>query len=183
METLVEPVAFVCKPLGMETMNERDRLDSLAFQRETAEVQRVLFAALQVLRSAQDQVSEIKTVAERSDRVPMEIRDRARALEITLLDLAERFSGDPTKPQRSEPEMPGLIERLQTVIGGHWSTTQAPTATHRQQLAIVTEALPQLLTDLRKAVESDLGRLQSDLDKMAAPWTNGRKIPVWPPKK
>lgn len=179
-ETLVEPVSFQCVPMGLADLDEGQRTASLEFQKQTAEMQRVLLAAYSVLQSAQERVGQIKAVAERSDRVPTELRDRARDLELRLLDLSERFSGDPTKPARQEPAMPGLIDRLQTVIRGHWSTSQSPTQTHRKLYDLVDQALPELIADLRKAVEKDLVRLEADLDKLAAPWTPGRKIPDWP---
>lgn len=181
-ETLVQPVAINCIPQGMAGLDPAQRAASLQFQRETAEVQRVLLAAYEVLQAAQQRVAEIKELAARSGRVPLELRDRARALELKMLDLQARFTGDPTKPKRSEPELPGLIERLQVVIGGHWSTSQSPTQTHRKQYQLVVEAIPELLDQVRQAVDGELPALEAELDKVAAPWTPGRKIPAWPPK-
>lgn len=181
-EVLVEPTEFQCIPLGMADLNEEQRQQSLEFQRQTAELQRVLLAAYEVLREGTSRVEAMKGLAERSHRLPLEFRDRVRQLELRLLDLTEQFAGDPTQSRRSEPSMPGLVGRLQTVIRGHWSTSQAPTETHRKQFEMVAEALPKLLDDVRKAVEKDLVKLEADLDKAAAPWTPGRKIPAWPPK-
>jgi hypothetical protein len=183
LDVLVEPVEFQCVPLGMADLDEDQRSASLEFQQQTAELQRVLLAAYEVLQDAQQRVETIKSLSERSQRLPIEFRQRARELELRMLDLEERFAGDPTKPRRSEPGMPGLVGRLQTVIRGHWSTSQSPTETHRKQYEMVSEALPELLKDLRKAVEKDLATLESDLDKARAPWTPGRSIPRWQPKK
>lgn len=180
MTVLVEPVSFECVPLGLADLSEQQREESLVFQQQTAEMQRVLLASYQVLQSAMERVGQIKELAQSSSRVPMEYRNRARDLELRLLDLQERFSGDPTAANRSEPAMPGLIDRVQTVIGGHWSTSQSPTQTHRKLYEMVAEAMPELLGDLRTAVEKDLALLEADLDKLSAPWTPGRKIPKWP---
>jgi hypothetical protein len=179
---MVEPVSFECYPLGLAELDDQQRVESLEFQKQTADLQRVLLAGYQVLQSATERVQQIKDLAENSNRVPIELRSRARELEIRLLDLDERFSGDPTTDRRSEPAMPGLISRVQTIIGGHWSTSQSPTETHRKLYTMVADAMPKLLDDLRVAVERDLVKLEADLDKLSAPWTPGRKIPSWPAK-
>jgi photosystem II stability/assembly factor-like uncharacterized protein len=179
---LAEAESFECIPLGLAELTEQQRAESLAFQQQTAEMQSVLLAAYQVLQEAMARVGEIKSVAEDSSLVPLEFRNRARELEIGLMDLRERFAGDPTTERRSEPAMPGLIDRVQTIVGGHWSTSQTPTETHRKLYEMVSEAMGPLLADLRKAVEKDLVRMEAELDKMSAPWTPGRKIPNWPTK-
>lgn len=179
LTVLVEPVEFECVPMGLADLSEEQRAESMKFQQETADMQRVLLAGYQVLQSAMDRVGEIKSLAEQSSRVPLEMRTKARELEIRLMDLKEQFSGDPTAAERSEPAMPGLIDRVQTIIGGHWSTSQSPTQTHRKLYDMVDAAMPELLDSLRKVVEEDLVALEEELDKVSAPWTPGRKIPDW----
>lgn len=179
---LSEPVTFECYPLGMAELSDDDRRASQAFQKETAELQRVLLASNSVLQNALERVRAMKGVMERSPRLDIEMRKEARTLELKLMDLQEVLAGDTTRAKRQEPAMPGLLSRLDQVVGGHWSTTSGPTTTQRQQFEIVSEQLTSWIKKLRPLVEQDLIRMEKKLEAAGAPWTDGRALPKWPPK-
>ena len=171
------PVEFEVVPMGFQAMSESDRNAAFKFQQETANLQRAVLAAVEVANQADQQVDLIKRAIEISPQLPLEMRKEARDLELRLLDIRERFSGDPTKPRRSEPAMPGILSRIQTVVRGHWANTIGPTSTHRRNYEIAAEEFREVLVDLRKLVETDLVALSKKLDEAGAPWTPGRRIP------
>ncbi len=182
IKELVPPVAFECKPLRGDIVTPEQRDAALAFQNETAEAMRVVMASNQILSDALSRIDSIKVVIERSPRLDLEMYKSARELQIRLLDLQERLVGDRTRSRRNEPEMPGLLGRLQQVVQGSWTSTLGPTQTHRRNFAIVGEQLPGLLADLKQAIEVDLVALEKQLDEVSAPWTQGRSIPEWSKK-
>ncbi len=63
--------------------------------------------------------------------------------------------------------MPGLLSRLQQVVGGHWATTSAPTTTYRQQYDLVYSKMESFLGSLRVIVEQELPN-----------WRSSSKAPV-----
>lgn len=182
VKELVGPVEFECVPMGMTDFTPEQRLASKEFQKKTADLQRVILASSSVLGDTLERVRYMKSAIERSPRLELDLRKKARELELKLLDLQEQLNGDPTKPSRQEPEVPGLLSRLQNVVGGHWATSSAPTTTYVQQYDIVYGKMEGFLTSLRQIAEVEVPELEKDLESKGAPWTPGRTLPAWPPK-
>lgn len=76
--------------------------------------------------------------------------------------------------------MTSMQDRLGRIVGGTWSTTMAPTQTHRRQYEIVSTEFAAWVPQLRAIVEQDLPRLARAAEAAGAPWTPGRPIPNWP---
>ncbi|MCH5373478.1 MAG: glycosyl hydrolase, partial [Planctomycetes bacterium] len=161
---LVPATPLEVEPLGFDDVPEPNRRAILAFQQQTGDLQRAVFGAYRAAEEARQQLRYIKATIERTPQLPLELREEARQLELRLMDLMEKFDGDPTRPKRSEPGMPGIIDRLQTIVAGHWSTTTGPTETHRKSYEIVADEFGQLLPALRELVEKDLVRLSRKLE-------------------
>jgi hypothetical protein len=105
----------------------------------------------------------------------------ARTLEAHLDDLAIALSGDPVVAGHNEPTPPSIVDRVQRVISGQWSSTSAPTATHQDGYRIASEEFSAWLPGLRQAVEDDLRRLEDRMEAAGAPWTPGR-VPRFTPE-
>ncbi len=75
--------------------------------------------------------------------------------------------------------MPGILARVQSIVSGHWSTTTGPTKTHRSSFDMAARQFGVAIGPLRKLVEKDVPALAKKLEAAKAPWTPGRKIPVW----
>ncbi len=176
---LAAATAFVVEPLGMPSLPPADREAILAFQRQTGELQRAVMGANGAAEEAAERIDDIKNVIEAWPDAELGLREEARGLELRLIDLRERLTGDPTKPRRSEPAMPGIMDRVQQIVRGHWSSTSAPTATHRRNYEIAAEEFSAIYDDLRQVIEVDLVALEDRLEAAGAPWTAGRKLPRW----
>ena len=176
---LVPPVSFEVEALGTSTLPAADRARILAFQKKTGALQRAAMGANGVVREVQNRIKYIKRAVELTPDADMSLREEARKLELGIQDLSERLNGDPTKSRRSEPAMPGLLARIQQIVRGHWSSTSAPTATHRKNYEIAAAEFGEIVGALRALVERELPALEARLDAVGAPWTPGRKIPDW----
>ncbi len=176
---LVPPTPFEVEPLGMPSLPPADREAVLAFQRQTGELQRAAMGANGAAGEAADRITEIKNVIEVWPGADPSLREEARALELSLMDLRERLTGDPTKPRRNEPEMPGIMDRIQQIVRGHWSSTSAPTDTHRRNYEIAAQQFSEIYDELRRLIETDLPALEDKLEAAGAPWTSGRHLPRW----
>ncbi len=180
---MVPPTSFQVEPLGMSSLGPTDRDALLAFQKEVGSLQRAAMGARRAADEANNQIKYIKHAIEVSPAVDLSLRDEVYRLEIRLRDLREALTGDPTKPRRSEPELPGILDRIQQIVFGHWSSTSAPTATHRRNYEIASAQYGAIVGDLKQLVEVDLVALENRLEAAGVPWTPGRGIPDWPPRK
>lgn len=176
---LLEPTSFEVEPLRQPTLPPADREAVLAFQRRVGELQRAAMGATRAARDAMERIEDIKNVIEVWPGADMGLREEARSLELRLMDLQEALTGDPTKPRRSEPAMPGIVDRIQTIVFGHWSTTSAPTTTHERSYEIAAEEFGDIYDDLRQLIETDMPALEQRLEETGAPYTPGRGLPRW----
>ena len=176
---LIPPTPFEVESLGLPTLPPADREAILAFQRQTGRLQRAVMGAGAAAGEAANRLKYIKRTIETTPSLDASLRDEARALELRLMDLREGFSGDRTLPRRSESASPGIMSRIRQIVRGHWSSTSAPTATHRKNYEIAEAAFSAMLDDLRVLVEQDLVALEQRLEAAGAPWTPGRGVPRW----
>lgn len=179
VETLSEPVEFNVVALGEPTIPVQDRAAVAAFNAEVGSLQRALMATNAVAAGAAEQLDMIEHAVRRHPQVDLALIERVEAMRLQLTDLRQEISGDPTKRRRSEPEMPGIMQRLNTVVGGAWSVSYGPTQTHREQYAIAADAFADLLPRMRSFTENDLPALQAELEAAGVPWTPGRGLPDW----
>jgi hypothetical protein len=91
------------------------------------------------------------------------------------------LSGDAVRDKFSEPRSPSIVERVQGIVDGHWSTTSAPTQTHRRAYDIAAQSFAGVLDRLKNLVEADLKDLEEKAEASGAPWTPGR-VPSWKPE-
>jgi hypothetical protein len=81
----------------------------------------------------------------------------------------------------NEADPPAIVDRVGQVVGGHWSSTSAPTQTHMENYHLAAQAFAPVLNDLRQLIEVDLKNLENKMEAADAPWTPGR-VPVWKPE-
>lgn len=179
LTALAGPVEFEVALLGEASLPAADREAVLAFARDTGELQRAVFGANEAAGEAANRIAYIQHTIEITPGLDPLLLERARSLEIELTDLRERLTGDPTTSKRSEPAMPGIIDRINQIVEGLWGTTSAPTVTHRLNYEIASAEFGAMVADLRRLVETDLRTLENDLEEAGAPWTPGRGVPRW----
>src|SRR5262249_5959797 len=127
---------------------------------------------------AQRRLDHVKKAAEDTPGGDPRWGSDARDLESRLKDLKESLSGDPVRGKRNEPTPPSIVDRVQGIVAGHWSSSQAPTATPRQAYETAARAFEGVLAKLRTLVETDLKNLEDRMEAGQAPWTPGR-VPRW----
>ena len=175
---LGEPQAFQVVPLGAATLGPVDRAAVLAFSKRTARVQRAALGAVEAAKEAKGRVDHLGKAILDTPAAGPEMLAEARRLSLALADLDVVLNGDSTLGKRNEPAHPGLVDRVQSVVYGHWSTTTAPTATQEREVAAAATDLETALSTLR-AIVKDLSSLEAKAEALGAPWTPGR-IPVLP---
>ncbi|MGE3819137.1 MAG: glycosyl hydrolase [Isosphaeraceae bacterium] len=177
---LAGPAEFSVEPLNFATLPEPDRAAVLAFAKQTGELQRAALGTAEALDEGLAQVGTIERIVRVTPALPTELLKDVRTLRLKLLDLREVFSGDPTRPSRNEPAPGGLLDRIETIVQGHWSTTSAPTGSHRKNYEVASAEFTEVLAKLRPLLDTELPALHEKLEEAGAPWAPGRKLPRWP---
>jgi photosystem II stability/assembly factor-like uncharacterized protein len=167
-------------PLYLALFNESDRKDVLAFQQKASRLQKAAMGAAGALDEARTRVQHIRRALDQVDGPDQNLLAKVNAVDNTLRDLDEQLNGNSVMRARSEPTPPALLDRINTAING-LGTTQPPTSTHREALAIAERDFVPLLAKLRQTITVDLASIEKQLNAVDAPWTPGR-IPTWPPQ-
>ncbi len=178
---LGEPQSFETTPLGLATLAAADRQGLLAFQAKTARLQRAVLGAIRAVEEAHQRLDFLKAAIEDTPAAGVELGDRARALEIALVDLETELGGDRTVAARNEPTPPSIVGRVQRIVYGQWTSTSPPTQTHVDAYDVASEAFADVLARLTGLLEDDLAALEADAEAAGAPWTPGR-VPTWTPE-
>jgi len=181
LTSLGDPQTFEAVPLGTATLPAKDRAGLLAFERKTARLQRAVLGAVDAAAEAQKRIDHLKRALLDTPGADPKLGDDARAIEARLKDLQTGLSGDQTIASRSEPTSPSIADRVQGIVGGHWSATTNPTDTHHRAYEMAASQFGDLLEKLRTLVTVDLKRLEDAAESAGAPWTPGR-LPTWKPE-
>ena len=179
---LAPPRPFRVEPLGAATLPAADRDALLAFQREVAALQR---AAVAVDRAAREAVGRLDLLRRAARAAPgldaAAYEARIAGFEAQLFDLRRVLSRDRTALDRAEFAPPSILDRIGRIARAGFTSTSAPTATHRESWTVASEQLAEASEALRSLVEGEIAALEAELEAAGAPWTPGRPIPRWPP--
>ncbi len=178
---LGQPQTFEAVPLGLASLPVTDQAAQLDFQRKTARLQRAVMGATEALDEAQNRLRFVQKAILDTPGADLKLAQQARALDLRLQDIEVKLTGDPVLAGRNEPTPPAILDRVQNVVGGHWSTSAAATRTFQDDYAAAAAEFAPVLADLRQAIGVDLKALEDQLESLGAPWTPGR-LPTWQPE-
>jgi photosystem II stability/assembly factor-like uncharacterized protein len=178
VETAIgQPQTFNVVPLHLSQMNAGDRAKTLEFQKRASRLQKAIMGAARANEDALVRVQLIRGALDQIDGPDPKLVARVNAVDKALRDIDEVINGDPTLRSANEPAPPALVDRITTAVNG-FTTTSAPTNTHREALAIAEEQFVPLLAGMRQAIDVELAAIDKELNAAGAPWTPGR-IPDW----
>ncbi len=179
---LGEPQTFEAVPLGISALPAPDREALASFHQQAAQLQRAVMGTVEVVNDTKNQLTAMRDAIDATPGIGTEPGSRVRELEVQLAAFEIALLGDRSLAKRQEPTLPSIVDRIERVMGAHWSSTSAVTQTHIRNYEIANEAFVDMLVDLRRLIDEDLVTLQHNLDEARAPWTPGRGLPVWPLK-
>ncbi|MEZ6094204.1 MAG: hypothetical protein R3C03_08180 [Pirellulaceae bacterium] len=176
---VIPATEFEIEPITFGDTAEIDRKEIVEFVKQANKLANAVSAATQMAAEASEQLDAVEQLTRSAAEVDPTVWKDIRELQVKLMDIQEKFGGDPTRTRRNEDAMPGLQGRLGNAMFGAMGSTDGPTDTHRRQFEIAAEEYEAVIGDLKKVVEKDVPALLKRLDEMGAPWTPGRKIPDW----
>jgi hypothetical protein len=91
------------------------------------------------------------------------------------------LTGDRVLVRRNENVPASIDDRVSAVMEGERFSLSKPTQTHIDDYNIAAAEFADQLAKLHALVESDLSKLEKDMEAAGAPWTPGR-VPLWSEK-
>jgi len=143
------------------------RLDNLMRESEGAD---------SAIKSLLMELSAVKQTLLRSDAA-MALREQARNLELQVLDLQLKLSGDEVRDLNGDPGQVPVNRRIGVARMGTAFSSYGPTPTHLDSLQIAEQGFAGIKAALDKIYGTELPALRKALDDAGVPWTPGRGVP------
>lgn len=177
---LIPPKEFVVKTLDNTTVPAENREELVAFQKEVAELYRVISGTEEFADELMERVRHAKQAAQRTVGASPELMAKISALETQLDEVLWKFNGQRPKASREEnwPAPPSINERLGGIVWIHYRSTSGITKAQRDQYEILKEMFPPVLEELKGIYSNSLPEIENELEAIGAPYTPGR-VPVW----
>jgi photosystem II stability/assembly factor-like uncharacterized protein len=179
---LGDPQSFQATPLRAASLPAPDQAATLQFEQKTARLQRAVLGASALVKDLRTQLTLTRRAVEDSPKADAALAADVRRIENRVRDLQVALDGDSVVRRYNEPTPASIVERVQGVVAGHWTSTSGPTGTHKRSYQIASEMFAPVLEQLRAIVEVDMKALSDRLEAVGAPWTPGR-VPRWVPEK
>ncbi|MGZ5481260.1 MAG: VPS10 domain-containing protein [Pyrinomonadaceae bacterium] len=176
--SMSEPQTFQVVVEGQERMTQADRAALVEFQTKVARLQRAVQGTLDAANALTPRLAAIRRALLETPNAPATLLDEAAQLEKRKNDILRALRGDQALRARNMNLPPSISQRVNSIVGGQRLSTQRPTQTHFDQYATAAAEFEGTLTRLRQLIESDLQRLEKQMEAAGAPWTPGR-IPEW----
>ena len=174
---LAGPEEFQVELLDLGGLGDSDPEASAAFRRKVISLRRAVLGAVRTAGEVSDRLDHLKEAIRATPPAGPETAAELERLRDELNRVQAALRGDRTRSERNIPQTPSIRDRVERIAGDQWYTTTAPTGTHREGYRYAAEAFADELTRLRQLV-GDLQALESELERMGAPWTPGR-LPDW----
>jgi photosystem II stability/assembly factor-like uncharacterized protein len=170
------PQSFDVIPLRQRGLTGAPPGEVTAFALRLDDLNREVTGAGAAIEALLTETAAIRETLLRS-RAPQELHERARNIELVLLDLQQQLQGDETRSLYSEEGPVPISRRLEVAVLGTFRSTYGPTVTHRRSAEIAESEFEELHSRLQQIGDSDLPALRRDLDAAGVPWTPGRTVP------
>ena len=172
---ITEALPFNAVLLNQFSLPVQDREALLAFQTEVSELSRVMTGTRSLAQEQQAKLTSIRKAIKQTPGTGVEVYEKVKELDASLKEILYALEGPQARASWEELPPMGmpLNKRLNVMVYTHWRSTSELTKTERDQLEILKEEFPPLLTALEQVVvEIDL--LDDRLEELKAPWTPGR---------
>ncbi len=180
LTNLVDPVEFTCKKLNNTTLPAEDYNENVEFAKKVSKLAVAMAGTQRLIGETTSKVESIKKAIYATPGASQKLMDKARALSKELDELNFKMNGSEAKASAEEipPEPVPLNNRMGIISYTHMGSTSGITSTEKENYEILKEEFPPVLNVLKRIVKTDIPALESELNRIGAPWTPGR-LPVW----
>jgi len=122
---------------------------------------------------------ELKAIKQTLPRSPADsaLRAQARALELEVMDLQLKLSGDDARDLAGDVGPVSVARRINVAQMGTSFSSYGPTPTHERSLDIAEQEFASIKAALKRVFDTDLPALRKAMDEAGVPWTPGRGVP------
>ncbi len=157
---------------GKENISPADAKALAEFQRKVGNLQRAVGAASSVATAAKTNIGLLRrAAAEAPVENPKRFIDQADALNDEIDELINAIRGGRAN---TDIPPPSILNRIGNVAGTIRLSTIKPTQTQVANYELANSMFAPILVRLRKLVETDIPKLEKELDAVGAPLTPGR---------
>lgn len=178
LTNLVDPVEFTCRKLDNTTLPAADYKENVEFAKKVQKLAIAVVGTGRLIGEASSKVENIKQAIYSTPGASQDLMNKARALGVELEELNFKMNGLKAKASAEEvpPAEVSLNTRLSNITYTHMGSTSGITTSEKQNYEILKEEFPPVLDALKRIVETDIPAIETELNKIGAPWTPGRMI-------
>lgn len=173
---LAGPVAFSVVPLSNTTLPASNRTEVVEFQRKAAELARTVVGARELTDDLTKRIVLIKQTLNNTPSASFDLFKRASDVAKELDDISFAFEGQ--QPKASQEEVPPakvpLNLRLSTLTDTQWRSTSNVTKNQKTAYQVLYADIQPVLEKLKQITDVELKLIESEMEKIGAPWTPGR---------
>ncbi len=162
---------------GAGGMSDGDRKAQEEFMRKVARMYRAVSGAQHTAEEVETRLKAIRG-ALRETPAAERLYAAADAIEQTNRGILRALHGDSEMQKRNEAVPSSINDRVQAIMEGERFSLAKPTQSHLDDYNIAAAEFAEQLSKLHVLVESDLAKLEKDMETAGAPWTPGR-VPDW----
>ena len=149
----------------------------VAFSKRLDDLLRQSTGAGSAMKSLAKELGAIKQTLLRSG-ASQELRDKARALELQVLDLQLQLGGDDARDLAGDVGPVSVNRRIMVARFGTSFSTYGPSPMHEQSLEIAEQGFAGIKSALDRIFDTDMPALRQAMDDAGVPWTPGRGVPA-----
>jgi hypothetical protein len=162
---------------GTAGMASADRSAQEEFNRKVSRLYRAVAGAINSAKEAQSKLKAIRKALEDTPGAePMAAQ--ADAIEKRSHEILRALRGDVALSTRNENVPTSINDRVVYIMEGSRFAITRPTQTQQNAYSIAAEEFSQQIFSLHTLIETDLAKLEKDMEAAGAPWTPGR-VPQW----
>jgi photosystem II stability/assembly factor-like uncharacterized protein len=176
LQPLETAQSFTVTPLGERGQPGAPIEEVVAFSRSLDDLNRQVAGATAAVEAMLVETGAIKETLLRSD-APDNLRGQTRILELQLLALKEKLSGNEARDLYQDIGPVSISNRVNFAVMGTFRSTYGPTPSHRDAMDIAQKEFSEVSQRLQQITDSGLPELRAELNRAGVPWTPGRGVP------
>jgi photosystem II stability/assembly factor-like uncharacterized protein len=175
------PQPFKVATEGSASMNAADRTAQEEFLRKVTRLYRAVSGALHTAEDVESRLKKMREALRETPAAEQKLAAVADAIQQRDRDILRALRGDVEIARRSEAVPTSLGDRVNSIMEGERFSLAKPTQTNIDSYSVAASEFGDELAKLHTLVESDLTKLEKDMEDAGAPWTPGR-VPEWSEK-
>lgn len=181
IKNIAGPVEFNVVPLQNTTLPAQDRPAMVAFQKQVAELTRVMQGTEDYAELLSKRIASILQALNSVPNASADLTKKAREVQLQLDEILNvKFNRNTGKPSDEEnpPAAVPLNSRLGKLSWISWSSTSDPTQGQKDAYKILEEEFPPVYSQVKHIGEVEIPALEKALENLGGPVTPGR-LPEW----